>query len=172
MFLDTAEHYGYTDGSSERYLGKIHSGHSKTAGTPERMVVASKYLPTPWRVPWRYPNLVLESLQGSLDRMRLDKIDIYQLHGPSYFGVWPRLQTLVDALAKAYHTGHVRAIGICNHNLQQVQYVHAELKKRGVPLVSNQVEFSLVRMDPWKTGLIEGCRKLNVSFSSSSFCFP
>jgi len=163
VLFDTAEHYGYTDGFSEKMVGKMQSSHPATKDHRERFVVATKYFPTPWRHPWRYPNIVLEALSGSIDRTKLDAIDIYQLHGPSHLGFWPRLATLVEALAQAHHSGRAKTIGTCNLSLPQVQYVHAELKKRGVPMVSNQVEFSLVRMDPWKTGLIEGCRKLGIA---------
>jgi pyridoxine 4-dehydrogenase len=163
ILFDTAEHYGYTDGFSESMLGKFHSSHTGTRNSRERFVVATKYFPTPWRHPWRYPDIVLKSLSGSLDRLKLDSIDIYQLHGPSHWGFWPRLSTLVASLAHAYRSGRAKTIGTCNLSLPQVRYVFEELKKQGVPMVSNQVEFSLVRMDPWKTGLIEGCRKLGVS---------
>lgn len=162
VFFDTAEHYGYTDGFSESILGKFRSS-GEIADEPERLVVATKYFPTPWRHPWRYPDIVLDSLHGSLNRTKLDKIDIYQLHGPSHWGFWPRLSTLVTSLAHAYHSGRAKTIGTCNLNIDQVRYVFMELKKLGVPMVSNQVEFSLVRMDPWRTGLIEECRKLGVS---------
>lgn len=160
ILFDTAEHYGYTDGFSEQMLGKFLSSHAESHR--DRFVVATKYFPTPWRHPWRYPEIVLKSIQGSLDRMRLDSVDIYQLHGPSHWGFWPRLPTLVISLAEAYRSGHAKSIGTCNLSLPQVQYVYEELKKRGIPMVSNQVEFSLVRMDPWTTGLIEGCHKLGV----------
>jgi len=163
VLLDTAEHYGYTDGFSESMLGKFQSNHEGTANSRERLVVATKYFPTPWRHPWRYPDIVLKSLSGSLNRTKLDSIDIYQLHGPSHWGFWPRLSTLVTSLAQAYRSGHAKTIGTCNLSLQQVRYVFEELKRQGVPMVSNQVEFSLVRMDPWKTGLIEECRKLGVA---------
>jgi hypothetical protein len=36
-------------------------------------------------------------------------------------------------------------------------------KKHKIPYVSNQVEFSLIRCDPWTNGLIEKCHKLRVS---------
>jgi aryl-alcohol dehydrogenase-like predicted oxidoreductase len=104
------------------------------------------------------------------------------LHGPSHWGFWPKLETLCEALAQAYQTGKCKTIGTCNLNLEQVRYVYTYMRKvsigkhfllkldgwpkqRDIPFVSNQVEFSLVRMDPLTTGLIEGCRKLGVRCS-------
>ena len=166
LLLDTAEHYGYTDGQAEKQLGRVYGQHGGAEGNKElrdHLVLATKFLPTPWRHPWRYPHIVLESLGGSLTRTRFGHVDLYQLHGPSHFGFWPRLSTICQGLADAYHTGKIKAVGTCNLSLEQVTYVRNELAKRGVPLVSNQVEFSLVRMDPLTTGLIEGCRKMGIA---------
>ena len=151
---------------AEKQLGRVYGEHGGTEAKNDlrnQLVLATKYLPTPVRHPWKYPHIVLESLAGSLTRTRFGHIDIYQLHGPSHFGFWPRMITLCESLSDAYHTGKIKAIGTCNLSLEQVTYIHDELAKRGVPLVSNQVEFSLVRMDPLTTGLIEGCRKLGIA---------
>ncbi|KAL7418783.1 hypothetical protein Q5752_006466 [Cryptotrichosporon argae] len=163
VLLDNAEHYGYTDGFCEKLQGRL-TAEAIADGrfARDRLVFATKYFPTPWRHPWKYPQQVLDSASGSIARARVHHIDIYQLHGPSHFGFWPRLATLVDSLARTYHQGKSKHIGTCNLSLDQVRYVYAELKKRGVPMVSNQVEFSLVRMDPWKYGLIHGCAELGL----------
>ncbi|KAJ9632305.1 hypothetical protein H2203_000709 [Taxawa tesnikishii (nom. ined.)] len=163
VLLDTAEHYGYTDGYSEKKVGDFWS-EEQTNNTLDRsrIVLATKYFPTPWRHPWRYPNIVLEAFSGSIQRTRLGNIDIYQLHGPSHWGYWPRLDTLCDALVKAYKTGQCKAIGTCNLSFQQVKSVYTILKRHNVPYVSNQVEFSLVRQDPWTCGMIEKCHKLGI----------
>jgi aryl-alcohol dehydrogenase-like predicted oxidoreductase len=165
VLVDTAEHYGYTDGLSETNLGKLYE--QKMKDHRERIVLATKYLPTPWRHPWRYPDIVIESMGGSLSRTKLGHIDIYQLHAPSHLGIWPRLETICIALAEAYKTGYIKAIGVCNLSVDQTKYVYEELKKRDVPLVSNQVEFSLLRTEPWKNGLIDWGRQNGVSISSS-----
>ncbi|KAF2202545.1 Aldo/keto reductase, partial [Delitschia confertaspora ATCC 74209] len=160
VILDTAEHYGYTDGYCEKEVGKFFTDNT---GVRSKLVFATKFLPTPWRHPWKYPDIVLDSMNGSLDRSQMGSIDIYQLHGPSYWGFWPKLDTLCEGLARAYETGKCKSIGTCNLGFEQVEYVYTYLKKRNIPLVSNQVEFSLVRQDPWSTGLIEKCAKLGIA---------
>jgi pyridoxine 4-dehydrogenase len=162
--IDTAEHYGYTDGYSEKSVGRFWSealDNKKADRT--KIVFATKYFPTPWRHPWKYPSIVPRCVGGSLSRSHMGQIDIYQLHGPSHWGFWPRLETLCEGLAQAHSTGAVKTIGTCNLSFNQVKYVYAFMKKRKIPYVSNQVEFSLVRCDPWTTGLIEKCHKLGVS---------
>jgi len=159
VLIDTAEHYAM--GLSESLFGDL--WERKMKEHRERLVCLTKYLPTPWRHPWMYPDVVVEALGGSLSRLRVGKVDIYQLHGPSHFGAWPRLETICIALAEAYRTGNVQAVGVCNFSEAQVQYIYEQLKKRGVPLVSNQVEFSLLRMDPWKHGMIDWCRERGIT---------
>lgn len=129
VLLDTAEHYGYTDGYSEKKVGDFWTASENEGMDRSRLILATKYFPTPWRHPWRYPDIVLQSFSGSLSRTRLGNIDIYQLHGPSHLGFWPRLETLCEGLAKAYETGKCKAIGTCNLSFEQVKYVYNYMKK-------------------------------------------
>ncbi|KAF3036640.1 hypothetical protein E8E11_004701 [Didymella keratinophila] len=103
MLLDTAEHYGYTDGYSKSTL-----------------VFATKFFPTPRRHPWRNPGITLQSASGSLERDEVGKVDVYQWHGPSHWGSWPKLDILCEALAQAYTAGKVKVIGTCNLSLEQI----------------------------------------------------
>lgn len=165
VFVDTAEHYGYTDGFSESIFGDNFA--EKLATARERVVYATKYFPVPWRHPWQYPDVVLDSLKGSLERCKLGNIDIYQLHGPSHWGFWPKLDTICEALCKAYETGSVKGIGVCNLSVDQTKYVWEYLQKRKVPMVSSQIEFSLVRKDPLVSGHIKWCLDHGVSLCYS-----
>jgi aryl-alcohol dehydrogenase-like predicted oxidoreductase len=78
--IDTAEHYGL-NGLSESLFGDLVMKRLKRE-EHDRMVIATKFLPTPWRHPWMYPGVMVESFAGSLSRLRLGDIDIWQLHGP------------------------------------------------------------------------------------------
>jgi aryl-alcohol dehydrogenase-like predicted oxidoreductase len=66
-----------------------------------------------------YPDIMFKALHGSLERTNLPKIDIWQLHGPSYFGFWPRLATICDGFVRAYKEGHIKAIGTCNLGIEK-----------------------------------------------------
>jgi aryl-alcohol dehydrogenase-like predicted oxidoreductase len=140
VLLDTAEYYGYTDGYSEKKVGDFFC-EDQDAGTLDRsrVVLATKFLPTPWRHPWRYPDITLSAFNGSIQRTRLGGIDIYQLHGPSHAGYWPRLETLCDALVCAYKTGRCKAIGTCNLSFQQVKLVYTHLKRVGEAVVTDDM---------------------------------
>ncbi|MCS6844836.1 MAG: aldo/keto reductase, partial [Caldilineales bacterium] len=70
-FFDTAEVYGR--GRSETLLGQF----SRQAGWP--VVIASKFFPYPWRL--RRGDL-LNALRGSLQRLGVTRLDLYQVHWP------------------------------------------------------------------------------------------
>ena len=70
-FFDTAEIYG--SGASERNLGTF----IREAGRPA--IVASKFFPYPWRLRGRS---VTDAARASLQRLGLERIDLYQIHWP------------------------------------------------------------------------------------------
>jgi aryl-alcohol dehydrogenase-like predicted oxidoreductase len=73
------------------------------------------------------------------------------------------LETWVVALAQAQQAGLTRAVGISNCNAQQTRQAQAVLAKHGIPLASNQVEYSLLNRSAEKNGLLETCQELGVT---------
>jgi aryl-alcohol dehydrogenase-like predicted oxidoreductase len=153
-FFDTAEVYGL--GRSERLLGQ----YARAAGWP--VVIASKFFPFPWRVSkWHQRR----ALRKSLERLGMERIALYQLHWP--FPPVP-IDTWMDGLADAVEAGLVQAVGVSNYNVEQMQRAHAALARRGIPLASNQVEYSLWQRKPETSGLLEVCRQLDVTLIAYS----
>jgi len=153
-FFDTAEIYGR--GRSERLLGQF----VRDAG--DHVVVASKFFPYPWR--WRRGSLP-RALRGSLGRLGLDRADLYQIHWP--YPPVP-IETWMAGLADAVEAGLARAVGVSNFDPNQMRRAHAALAERGVPLVSNQVQYSLVERGPERSGLLDLCRELKVTLIAYS----
>jgi len=153
-FFDTAEVYGF--GKSERFLGQF----IRARGQP--VVVATKFFPLPWRLG---KGSLLKALRGSLNRLGLAQVDLYQIH-------WPfppvAIETWMDALADAVAAGLTRTVGVSNYNVAQTRRAHAALAKRGVPLASNQVEYSLLERTPERTGLLSLCQELGVTLIAYS----
>lgn len=150
--LDTAEMYG--NGESERIIGELLQGQPEDRS---RVVVATKYMPYPWRIP--LASSLMSSLEASLERLRLQSIDLYQVHGPI------SLQShaaMAEVLATAHRAGLVKAVGVSNYSERETRGIHAELAKRGIPLASNQIEYSLLRTMPESCGLLAACRELGV----------
>jgi aryl-alcohol dehydrogenase-like predicted oxidoreductase len=148
-FIDTAEIYHF--GGSEQTIGLF------LPGSRSQVVLATKFFPYPWRL--SQSSLVV-ALQASLKRLAVPIVDLYILHFP----VPPvPLETWVAALAEAQRSGLTRAVGISNCNSAQTRRAHAVLAERGLPLASNQVEFSLLNRKAERNGLIATCRDLGVT---------
>ena len=154
--FDTAELYGF--GRSERILGTFVREVIGDGVPAQRPVVASKYLPVPWR-PRTRRNLV-RALRRSVERLGLEQIDLYQVHWPVppvSIGRW------ADGLAAAFEAGLVRAVGVSNYSVSQVRRTHEALAARGIPLASNQVAYSLVDRGPELNGVLQACTDLGVT---------
>ena len=153
-FIDTAESYG--SGRSERILGEL----LPSSGTP--LVLATKFMPFPWRLSARSMRKALET---SLERLKLPLVDLYQIHFP----MPPvSIETWADALADMVSFGLVRAVGVSNFNEIQMRRAYTTLAKRGIPLASNQVEYSLLKRTVEWNGLLKTCQELGISVISYS----
>ena len=147
-FLDTAEVYG--QGRSETLVGQF----MKTA--EKRVIVATKFMPFPWRV---RRSAMLKALRNSLGRLGLDKVDLYQIHWPLPF--FP-VEYWVEGLAEAKRLGLTGAVGVSNYNKNQMQRAYTVLAAHGIPLASNQVEYSLLDRKIEKNGVLQRSRELGV----------
>lgn len=138
----------YSGGASERRLGELADG--------EQVVIATKFPPG-----WRSTAEALPAaLDQSLARLRRSTIDLYQHHFPSRRISIPSLMTL---MADAVDAGKVRAIGVSNYSAGQLRIAHAALAERGIPLASNQVEYSLLHRAPEVNGVLDACRELGIT---------
>ena len=75
---------------------------------------------------------------------------------------------LMDRLADAVEAGKVKAVGVSNYSAAQMREAHAALAKRGIPLASNQVEYSLLHRQPEANGVLDACRELGITLIAYS----
>ena len=150
--IDTAEVYG--NGESERIIGKL---IAEDVPRRDSLVLASKFMPSPWKL--NVGPALRASAVASLDRLGVERIDLYQLHGPVSLRSHA---ALAEALAAVHTEGLVASVGVSNYSVKEMESIHGELAKRGVPLASNQIEFSLLRRRPERVGLLAACRRLGV----------
>ncbi len=153
-FFDTAEVYGF--GRSERFLGQF----IRESGRP--VLVASKFFPFPYRLSAKSLN---RALQGSLRRLGLPRLDLYQIH---WYTPLLSIEALGNALADAVEMGLVRAVGVSNYSREQMEQMYRVLERRGVPLASNQVKYNLLERDPETNGVLQACRDLGVTLIAYS----
>ena len=138
----------YSGGASEQRLGELVDGR--------HVVIATKFPPG-----WLSGAEALpDALDQSLARLRRSTIDLYQHHFPSRRISIPALMGL---MANAVEAGKVRAIGVSNYSAAQLRVAHAALAERGIPLASNQVEYSLLHRAPEVNGVLDACRELGVT---------
>ena len=153
-WFDTAEVYGM--GQSERFLGKFLST------TTKEVLVATKFFPFPWRV---CKGALIRSLKKSLKRLQRNAVDLYQIHVP--FAQW-RKPAYVSTLAKAVNAGLTRAVGVSNFDTEKTKLANETLKAAGVPLASNQVEYSLFDRQIEKNGLLDYCLENQITIIAYS----
>jgi len=161
--VQAAYEYGYTlfdladiycEGSCERIFGRV---LKEVSGMRQRIVIATKCgirkrgEPNP-DSPYRYDSSaqhIVRSCEQSLKRLGVETIDLYQLHRPDYLGSPAEAAEAFDKLKKA---GKIREAGVSNFRPSQV----AALQK-SCPLLVNQVEISLARLDAFHDGTLDQC---------------
>jgi aryl-alcohol dehydrogenase-like predicted oxidoreductase len=138
----------YSGGASERRLGEL--------ARDKAVVLATKFPPSPFSRAESLP----KELDASLARLGRASVDLYQHHFPTRRIPIPQL---MDLMADAVETGKVKAVGVSNYSAEQMRMAHAALARRGVPLASNQVEYSLLHRQVEVNGVLDACRELGVT---------
>ena len=149
-FLDTADSYGpHVD--EELIAEALHP-------YPKGLVIATKgglVRPSParWDENGR-PEHLKHAIEGSLKRLKLERIDLYQLHAPD-----PRVPFMdsVGALADAQRAGKIRHIGLSNVDVAQL-----EEARKLVKVVSVQNEYNLGNRESER--VLERCQELGIAF--------
>jgi aryl-alcohol dehydrogenase-like predicted oxidoreductase len=152
---DTAEAYGW--GKSEQILGSL----ARRSARP--VVIATKYAPLAGR---GGPPAIRQGLAGSLKRLGLRRLDLYQLHWADRDEA--PIAAVMDVLADAVQAGQIRAVGVSNFRASEMREAHAALQHRGVPLATNQVRYSLLHRSPEVDGVLDACRELQVTLLAYS----
>jgi len=145
-FFDTAAIY--SSGASERRLGELARG--------KEVLIATKFPPSFFSRTEDMP----QALDASLARLGRRSVDLYQHHFP---GNRVSIPKLMELMADAVEAGKVTAVGVSNYSAEQMRIAHAALAKRGIPLASNQVEYSLLHRQPELNGVLDACRELGVT---------
>ena len=149
-FFDTAESYG--PHTSEITIAEAMHPY------PKDLVIGTKCgLVRPRKERWDEdgrPEKLRQDLEGSLKRLKLERIDLYQLHAPD-----PKVPFAdqVGALAQFQKEGKVRHIGLSNVTVKQL-----EQARRIVPIVSVQNRYNLG--DRGSEDVLKACERLGIAF--------
>ena len=161
-FLDTAEVYGL--GKSEELIAQfMQSMPTAEDGTQASVILATKYMPLPWRFSAR---AVADALTASLKRLQVPSIALYQVHWPFEFLMSQK--TLMNALADEVEQGRIQTIGVSNYSAKQMREAHSLLAARGIPLAVNQVQYSLLHRNIETNGVLEAAQNLEMTILAYS----
>jgi pyridoxine 4-dehydrogenase len=95
--------------------------------------------------------------------MGRDQLEIAQAHwSASNYAPWQE-PALWDGLCRCYEAGLCRAVGASNFGPKQLRKFAQYCKDRNVPLVLNQVQFSLLSTAPLESGLMDVCQELGIT---------
>src|SRR3984885_521595 len=149
-FVDTADSYGpYV---SEELIAEALYPY------PAGFVIATK---GGWERPgpgqWTHnasPKHLTEALEGSLKRLRVDRIDVHQLHTPDNA---VSFNASMEALAKLQEQGKIRHVGLSN-----VTREHIERARKIVPIVSVQNRYSFA--DRESDFIVDYCAENGIAF--------
>ena len=148
--IDTADSYG--PGTSEELIAEALYPY------PAGLVIATKggwERPAPGQ--WTHnasPKHLIEALEGSLKRLRLDRIDVYQLHAPDNA---VSFEASVETLARLREQGKIRHVALSN-----VTREHVERARRIVPIVSVQNRYSFA--DRESDFIVDYCEQNKIAF--------
>jgi pyridoxine 4-dehydrogenase len=149
-FIDTADSYG--PAANEELIAEALHPY------PSGLAIATK---GGWRRPgpnqWTHdatPSHLREAVEGSLKRLRIERIDLYQLHTPD--PVVP-FEDSVGTLAQLRNEGKIRFVGLSN-----VTQEHIERARRIVPIVSVQNRYSFADRE-WDY-VVDYCERNAIAF--------
>jgi aryl-alcohol dehydrogenase-like predicted oxidoreductase len=149
-FIDTADSYG--PNVSEELIAEALYPY------PKELVIATK---GGWNRPgpnqWTHnasPEHLRQAVEGSLKRLRLQRIDVYQLHAPDPATPF---EESVGALADMRAQGKIRLVALSNVTAEQI-----EQARKIVPMVSVQNRYSFADRE-WDS-VVDHCEKQGLAF--------
>src|SRR6185436_12340168 len=149
-FFDTADSYGpYVD--EELIAEALHP-------YPKDLVIATKGgllrpRPSAWDSDAR-PEHLRKAIDGSLKRLKLERIDLYQLHAPD---PTVPLEDSLGAIVDAQKAGKIRHIGVSNFDVKEL-----ERARKVAKIVSVQNRYSIDERS--SEPVLQACERLGIAF--------
>ena len=158
--VDTAEIYGLYE--VEALLGKA---LALTPGLRDKLEIVTKggiYVPNPYHPERRTAHYnatgprLTKSLEKSLRLLGTDRVELYLVHRPDWLA---RADDTAAGLNELVRSGKVKSAGVSNYSASQFDLLNGLMEQ---PLVTNQIEFHLLHMDPILDGTLHQCEKHSV----------
>lgn len=149
--FDLADHYG----PAEDFIGEFLTKLSRTRGESarDRVQAFTKWCPPPGPMT---RTIVQQAVDVSRRRMHCDSLDLLQFHWWDYGD--DRYLDALRHLADLRSEGKIRHLGLTNFDSEHLEIIH----DAGIPIVSNQVQYSLVDLRP-QMRMQQLCEQLGIT---------
>jgi predicted oxidoreductase len=152
----------YSNGACEELFGEV---LRESPGLRERIVIASKcgirFAGIPdGDAPARYDfsqNHIVQSVEGSLQRLGIEQLDLLLLHRPDYL---MNAGAVAETFALLKSSGKVARFGVSNFSTSQFDLLQSVLPD---PLLVNQVEINIHNIDALANGVLDQCRQNGIT---------
>jgi len=159
--IDTAEIYGGY--AVERAIGEALALDPSLRARLEIVSKAGIYVPVPQHPERKVAfydasaTQLIRSVEESLRLLRTDHLELFLVHRPDW--LTPADDT-AEGLNRLLRDGKILSAGVSNYSVHQFDALNARMDR---PLVTNQVEFSLLHMDPIYDGTADQCQRLGIA---------
>lgn len=157
--FDLANNYGPPPGNAESCFGTIFK--EELSAHRDEIVISTKAGHDMWPGPygtWGGRKHLLASLDQSLQRLKLDYVDIFYSHRPD---PETNLEETMGALATAVHQGKALYVGLSKYNPDQTVRALAILRELKVPVILHQFRYSMLDRLP-EEGLLSVLEQENI----------
>ncbi|OQA99130.1 MAG: L-glyceraldehyde 3-phosphate reductase [Bacteroidetes bacterium ADurb.Bin217] len=151
--FDLANNYGPPAGSAEITFGQVL--HKEFAHHRDELIISTKAGYWMWNGPYGdggSKKYLVSSLDQSLQRLKLDYVDIYYHHR---FDPHTPLEETASALELLYKQGKALYIGISNYSTEQTNAMLRLLQQKHVPCLIHQCKYSMFHREPETSGLLQ-----------------
>jgi predicted oxidoreductase len=155
--IDTAEIYGAYE--VEEALGRALAASPALREKLEIVTKAGIYVPNkfhPERKTAHYNATaarLVKSVEKSLRLLGTDRVELFLVHRPDWLTSGEETAAGLNQLLRQ---GKIKTAGVSNYNVQQFELLNSLMEQ---PLVTNQVEFHLLHMDPISDGVFDQCQR-------------
>lgn len=145
---DTAVAYGM--GTSESILGELAKDTDK-----KDIILSTKFTP---QIEDGTPEAMEHMLEGSMERLHADVIDVYWIHNPM------DVEKYTPMLVPLARKGLIKQLGVSNHSLQELKRAEEILGESGLKISAVQNHFSLLNRSSEDSGILDYCKQQGMQF--------
>jgi len=162
---DLISKHGEEQQQTRIFEQNYNSNKGSRSNTPSSSIIATKFTPSPWR---STAESVIEACEKSRENLGVEQIDLYQLHMPDIvqplrkFGLSnaaDKDKIYWDGIIQCYKNGLIKNVGVCNYGPTLLMECKEYLAKHNVPLVSNQIGYSLIGRNNGAQKTVDVCNE-------------